>query len=39
LPPDLFAQYQDMSFWHDVANSTASVITAKKTISPSQEAT
>jgi len=36
LPPDLFAQYQDMSFWHDVANSTASVITAKKTISPSQ---
>ncbi|MDY7575082.1 sulfotransferase [Actimicrobium sp. CCI2.3] len=38
LPPDLFAQYQDMSFWHDVANSTASVITAKKTISPSQEA-
>ncbi len=37
LPPDLFAQYQDMSFWHDVANSTASVITAKRTPSPSQE--
>ncbi|MFT5589214.1 MAG: sulfotransferase [Bradyrhizobium sp.] len=35
LPPDLFAQYQDMSFWHDVANSTASVITAKKSPSPS----
>ncbi len=30
LPPDLFAQYQNMSFWHDVANSQASVITAKK---------
>ncbi|MFT5533391.1 MAG: sulfotransferase [Burkholderiaceae bacterium] len=38
LPPDLFAQYQDMSFWHDVANSKASVITAKKTPSSPQEA-
>lgn len=31
LPPDLFAQYQNMSFWLDMANSQASVITAKKT--------
>jgi sulfotransferase len=30
LPPDLFEQYQNMSFWHDRANSLASVITAKK---------
>jgi len=30
LPPDLFAQYQNMSFWHDSANSLASVITAKR---------
>lgn len=28
LPPDLFAQYQHMNFWHDVANSRANVITA-----------
>jgi hypothetical protein len=33
----LFAQYQDMRFWHDVANSRASVITAKKSPSPLQE--
>jgi len=31
LPPDLFAQYQNMSFWHDGANSLASVITAQRT--------
>jgi sulfotransferase len=30
LPPDLFAQYQNMCFWHDVANSGANVITATK---------
>jgi sulfotransferase len=30
LPPDLFAQYQNMSFWHDSTNSLASVITVKK---------
>lgn len=29
LPPDLFAQYTNMSFWQDSANSRASVITAK----------
>lgn len=29
LPPDLFAQYSNMSFWLDGANSRASVITAK----------
>lgn len=29
LPPDLFAQYQNMNFWQDVANSRASVITAQ----------
>jgi sulfotransferase len=29
LPPDLFAQYSNMSFWQDSANSRASVITAK----------
>lgn len=27
LPPDLFAQYQDMSFWKDINNSHANVIT------------
>jgi len=31
LPPDLFAQYQGMSFWQDIANSSANVITAAKT--------
>lgn len=31
LPPDLFAQYQNMNFWQDVANSRASVITAQGT--------
>jgi len=31
LPPDLFAQYQNMSFWQDIANSSANVITAAKT--------
>ena len=31
LPPDLFKQFQDMSFWHDVTNSTANVITIAKT--------
>lgn len=31
LPPDLFAQYSDMSFWLDGANSRANVITAKPT--------
>jgi sulfotransferase len=31
LPPDLFKQFQDMSFWHDVTNSTANVITVAKT--------
>lgn len=29
LPPDLFTQYTNMSFWQDSANSSASVITAK----------
>jgi sulfotransferase len=29
LPPDLFAQYSNMSFWLDGANSRANVITAK----------
>jgi sulfotransferase len=29
LPPDLFAQYQNMCFWHDVTHSGANVITAK----------
>jgi sulfotransferase len=28
LPPDLFAQYANMSFWSDQANSQANVITA-----------
>jgi sulfotransferase len=32
LPPDLFAQYQDMSFWLDMGNSRASVITTKRTL-------
>lgn len=31
LPPDLFAQYERMSFWQDIANSRANVITAAKT--------
>jgi sulfotransferase len=31
LPPDLVQRFQDMSFWHDVTNSTANVITAAKT--------
>jgi sulfotransferase len=31
LPPDLFAQYQHMNFWHDVANSRANVITTTST--------
>lgn len=31
LPPDLFAQYSNMSFWLDGVNSRASVITAKST--------
>lgn len=31
LPPDLFEQYGKLSFWHDQANSRASVITAKAT--------
>ena len=30
LPPDLFAQYQNMSFWLDMANSRANVITAER---------
>ena len=29
LPPDLFAQYQDMGFWKDVQNSRANVITVQ----------
>ncbi len=29
LPPDLFAQYQDMSFWKDIQNSRANVITVQ----------
>lgn len=29
LPPDLFAQYENMNFWHDIANSRASVVAAK----------
>lgn len=37
LPPDLFAQYQNMSFWQDVANSRANVITAQE--QPSGRAT
>lgn len=31
LPPDLFQQYQNMSFWQDVANSRANVITVTPT--------
>ncbi len=30
LPPDLFAQFNDMNFWHDHANSRAYVITAHR---------
>lgn len=30
LPPDLFAQYENMSFWQDVANSRANVITTSE---------
>jgi sulfotransferase len=30
LPPDLFAQYQNMSFWLDMANSRANVISAER---------
>lgn len=30
LPPDLFAQYQNMNFWQDVANSRANVITTSE---------
>ena len=30
LPPDLFEQYNNMSFWLDTANSVANVITATK---------
>lgn len=29
LPPDLFAQYEHMSFWTDMSNCQASVITAR----------
>jgi sulfotransferase len=34
LPPDLFAQYQNMSFWLDMANSRANVITAERAKAP-----
>lgn len=37
LPPDLFTQYANMSFWLDGANSRASVITARPTVSVIQE--
>lgn len=30
LPPDLFQRFQGMDFWHDVANSRANVIAARK---------
>jgi sulfotransferase len=39
LPPDLFAQYANMNFWLDVANSRANVITAKPPAPASQEKT
>jgi len=38
LPPDLFAQYDLMSFWTDMSNSRASVITAQPAASPSKPA-
>lgn len=38
LPPDLFAQYNNMSFWLDGSNSRASVITAKPA-TPAKETT
>lgn len=31
LPPDLFAQYSKLSFWHDQSNSRAGMITVKPT--------
>lgn len=39
LPPDLFAQYANMNFWLDGANSRANVITAKPPAPASQEKT
>lgn len=39
LPPDLFAQFHNMNFWHDVINSRASVITAQAVGHPASPAT
>lgn len=38
LPPDLFAQYNSMSFWLDMANSRANVVTAER-VKPAQAQT
>ncbi|MFT5881513.1 MAG: sulfotransferase [Moritella sp.] len=37
LPPDLFAQYSEMSFWQDNTGTSASIIAAKKSFKSKSE--